>query len=316
MKLNSGSYPAMVTPYNNDGSVNLASVKKLAEWYFDGGCHGIFAICQSSEIFFLSLEERVEILRAVIETRDRLFREKGRYMSVIASGHISESLREQAEELCAVAAEKPDALVLITNRLADENESDDVWITNAEKLISQLPYDIPLGLYECPYPYKRLATEKTLDWVKSTNRFSVMKDTCCDASEIARRVKQLEGTGFLLLNANCQTLLQSLRSGASGYCGIMANFHPKLYSWLCDDMRHFDDEPKKAELVQSFLCISGFIENGLQTYPTNAKYNLMLEGIPSALVSRSRKNSMTEYDFSCVDQLRALQKLFIGDVMN
>lgn len=308
MKINFGSYPAMVTPYCEDGSVNLDSVKKLTEWYFQKGCHGIFAICQSSEIFFLTLEERISVLRAVIETRDRLFRETGRYMSVIASGHISDRLCDQITELCAVAAEKPDAVVFITNRLAAEDESDDVWIANAERLAAALPSDIPLGLYECPYPYKRLVTEKTLDWVKSTGRFAVMKDTCCDAAEIARRVKQLEGTGFRLLNANCQTLLQSLRDGAAGYCGIMDNFHPELYTWLCEN---FDKFPEKAELVQSALCLTGFIENGLSTYPINAKYSLSLDGIPSALISRSKKAVMSEYDFSCVNQLRTLSRYFI-----
>lgn len=313
MKLNKGSYPAMVTPYNDNNEINYDSVKKLTAWYFENGCHGVFAICQSSEIFFLSLEERINVLKAVIEERDRLYKESNRYMSIIASGHISDSLEQQQEELCALSALKPDAIVLITNRLAKESESDEIWIENAKKLISTLPEDIPLGVYECPYPYKRLITPKVIDWMISTKRFAVMKDTCCDAKEIARRVKQFEGTGFLLLNANCQTLLQSYRDGASGYCGIMDNFHPKLYTWLYEN---FEKEPEKAELVQAMLCHAGFMENGLTTYPINAKYNLTLEGIPSALISRSKQVQMKPYDFSCVEQLRTLSEYFINNVIN
>ena len=79
-----------------------------------------------------------------------------------------------------------------------------------------LPPEAKLGFYECPYPYKRLVTPKILDWSLSTGRFKYMKDTCCDADLIAERCRQLEGSDFQLLNANCQTLLESLRSGAQG----------------------------------------------------------------------------------------------------
>ena len=89
-----------------------------------------------------------------------------------------------------------------------------------------LPSDAKLGLYECPYPYKRLETPKILDWCLSSGRFCYMKDTCCDAQMIAQRTKQLKGSYFKLLNANCQTLLETMRNGADGYCGIMCNYHP------------------------------------------------------------------------------------------
>ena len=67
------------------------------------------------------------------------------------------------------------------------NEGDDVFIANGEKLLAQLPADAKLGFYECPYPYKRLVTPKILDWCLSTGRFYYMKDTCCDAALIAER---------------------------------------------------------------------------------------------------------------------------------
>ena len=47
---------AMITPYREDGSVDCETAEKYVEWYYNAGLDGIFAICQSGEIFFLSLE--------------------------------------------------------------------------------------------------------------------------------------------------------------------------------------------------------------------------------------------------------------------
>ena len=55
----------MITPYKKDGSIDYETAEKYVDFYFDSGIDGIFAVCQSSEIFFLTLEERVELNRRV-----------------------------------------------------------------------------------------------------------------------------------------------------------------------------------------------------------------------------------------------------------
>jgi len=294
-------FTTMITPYKKDGSVDYETAEKYVDFYFNSGIDGIFAVCQSSEIFFLTLEERVELNRLVYSRAKELERKSGKRFTVVSSGHISNTLEEQAKELNAVYESGTDALILITNRLDINNEGDDVFIANAERLISMLPPDAKLGFYECPYPYKRLVTPKILDWALSTGRFYYMKDTCCDAAVIAERCRQLEGSKFDLLNANCQTLLESLRSGAKGYCGIMCNYHPALYAWMG---KNFEKEPEKAELIQSFIGTFGFTEGGLP-YPLTAKYHMGLCGIPTELTTRKPNGGeMTEYAKSCIDQMK------------
>ena len=62
----------MITPYCADGSVDYETAEKYVEWYYNAGLDGIFSVCQSSEIFFLSLEERVELNRRVYKkAKDR-----------------------------------------------------------------------------------------------------------------------------------------------------------------------------------------------------------------------------------------------------
>ena len=251
--INTGTYPTMITPYHDDNTVDYEAVKNITNWYIDNGCTGIFTVCQSSEMIYLSLDEKVKIAKTVVET----VKASGKNVSVVASGHNSDDMNAQIEEMTAIANTGVDAIVWVSNRLDLHNDGDDVWIKNAEYLLSKLPEDIAIGIYECPYPYKRLLTPKILDWCISTGRFAFIKDTCCDPDMLEARLEQLKGTSIKLFNANSQTFLYTLRHGAAGFSGIMGNFHPDLYAWVCDN---YEKEPEKAERVQGFLTLTAFLE--------------------------------------------------------
>ena len=298
-----GVFPTMITPYKKDGTVDYQGVESLVEWYWKKGCDGIFAVCQSSEILFLSLEDRVKIGKTVVEKAKALAAEdtSRKPMKIVVSGHIADGFDEQVEELCAMANVGADALILITNRMDIANTSDEKWIEDLHKLIEKLPADMPLGVYECPKPYKRLLTKKMLQACKDTGRFAFIKDTCCDAAIIKERVELLKDSDIGLYNANAQTLLETLRAGADGYCGVMANFHPEIYKWMFD---HANEE--KADIVQAFICMSAFTES--LAYPATAKYYLNAhEGVQIEPLSRAVDcNLITDYQKSCLAQMKVL----------
>jgi dihydrodipicolinate synthase/N-acetylneuraminate lyase len=51
---------------------------------------------------------------------------------------------------------------------------------NLKWLMERLPSDIPLGLYECPAPYRRLLTDEELKICIDSGRFVLIKDVSCD----------------------------------------------------------------------------------------------------------------------------------------
>lgn len=146
-----------------------------------------------------------------------------------------------------------------------------------------------LGMYECPYPYKRVLSEAELQAMVDTGRFYFVKDTCCDIQTIRRKLSQIKGSTIQLFNANTTTLLESLEEGADGYCGVMANFHPELYVWLCE---HYKEE--KAKKVSDLLTMNSLIER--QLYPVNAKWHLKeIEKLPMEIYARVQDSeNMTE----------------------
>lgn len=290
-------YPTMITPYCMNGDIDFGAVQALTEFYFEKGCDGIFAVCQSSEMFHLSLRERVALAKRVTSAAN------GR-MHIVASGHVSSSAEDQIHELQAMADTGIDALILVSNRMARANESEEVWLSNADRLLRRLPENLPLGIYECPSPYKRLLSERVLKWCANSGRFSFIKDTCCDSKLIAERVKTLEGSQVKLYNANSLTLLESLRAGAAGFSGVMANFHPDLYVWLC---RYFASQPELAEEVQSMLSFMSLIES---SYPVCAKDYLNKRGISMTSLSRVQNDaSYTENMKKLTNQMLNIEKL-------
>jgi len=296
---NDGVWPTMITPYAEAGEIDYDAVARLVEWYIEQGVDGLFAVCQSSEMFKLTLDERVKLAAFVKE------KAAGR-VPVIASGHIADAFEDQVRELNAMAATGIDALVLITNRLAGEAESDDVWMANLERLLERIPDDIALGFYECPFPYKRLISPEQLKRCADTGRFYFLKDTSCDVDNMAAKLEAIQGTGLKIYNANTATLMETLRLGITGYSGIMANFHPDLYAWL---MTNGLEQPEKAEGIMDFLSIAALIEK--QLYPVNAKYYLMLEGILANYRCRTKDDGeFTATNKLEVEQLYRLSKLY------
>ena len=61
-KIVKGVYPVMITPFTADNQVDWEAVDQIVEFYAKLGCDGIFAVCQSSEMFFLTDEELPSVM--------------------------------------------------------------------------------------------------------------------------------------------------------------------------------------------------------------------------------------------------------------
>lgn len=220
-----GIVPVMLTPFTPDNRIDEASLERLVEWYLANGSDALFAVCQSSEMQFLDLGERTALARAVRRMT------AGR-VPVLASGHISSDLAEQKAELAAMADTGIDCLVLVTNRLDPSNAGGQAFRAHLEELLSNLPADLPLGLYECPAPFRRLLSDDELKFCRDTGRFVALKDVSCDLDTVRRRVGIVAGSPLNIVNANAAIAFEAMRAGSTGFAGVFTNFHPDLYAWM------------------------------------------------------------------------------------
>ena len=156
-------------------------------------------------------------------------------------------------------------------------------LKNMEYVASNLP-DIPLGVYECPYPYKREISPYVLKKMVESERYLFIKDTCCSTVKLKEKLSIINGSSVMLFNANAATLSESIKMGAHGYSGVMANFHPELYVELLK--AHKEGNTEKAEFLQNVVGFFSVTE--CQCYPVNAKYYVSLDGVNIGINTRTR----------------------------
>jgi len=254
-----GIIPVMLTPFTDQGEIDYPGLERLIEWYLGKGAEALFAVAQSSEMQFLTLAERAALGRFVV-------RQVAGRVPVVVSGHISDDPSDQVEELTAAAKTGADGIVLVTNRLDPKATGTETFRANLNWLIEHLPNDIPLGLYECPAPYRRLLTDEELKICIDSGRFVLLKDVSCDLATVKRRVAAAEGSPLAIINANAAIAYDAMLAGARGFAGVFTNFHPDLYKWL----RH--SGPKHLELaetINTFLVVAAVSE--VLGYPALAK---------------------------------------------
>ncbi len=254
-----GIVPVMLTPMNAAGDIDYSGLERLIEWYIANGSDALFAVCQSSEMQFLSIEERAALGRFVV-------RQVAGRVPVVVSGHVSDDPYSQLEELTAAAATGADGVVLVSNHLDPKNRGTAVFRGNLEWLLERLPRDVPLGLYECPAPYRRLLSDEEIRICLDSERFVLLKDVSCALDTVKRRVALAAGTPFAILNANAAIAYDAMKAGSRGFNGVSTNYHPDLYKWLYTTG---EKHPEVAAEVATFLVLAALSE--AFGYPVVAK---------------------------------------------
>lgn len=293
-----GVYPVMITPYTEDLQIDYVAVEQLLQWYKKGGCQGIFALCQSSEIFSLTFDERLSLI-------DFIMKHRPEGVAIVASGHVSDDLDTAVYEAEKIIETGVDAYVFITNRFAKQDEDDDVLLKNMFAMADRLP-EIPLGVYEAPGPYHRKLTPYVLREMIKDERFQFIKDTCCSISMLRERLDIVRNSNLGIFNANAATLLESLKMGAAGFSGVMANFYPEI---IVEECRCFKENPEKAEQLQDFVGFCSAAEG--QVYSSNCKYFLQLEGLDITTKSRTCDDSrLDELKRLSAQQLHGMKQFY------
>src|SRR5688572_30701294 len=154
--------PVMITPFNLKAKVDFEVVSNLVDFYLAAGVKGFFANCLSSEMFSISEDERLELTRHIVKYVN------GR-APVVATGSFGLTVEDKAEFTKQIYNTGIDAVILITGHYAKVGEPDEVLLRNFDKMFS-LTGNIPLGMYECPAPYKRIISAGVFRTLLDANR--------------------------------------------------------------------------------------------------------------------------------------------------
>jgi 4-hydroxy-tetrahydrodipicolinate synthase len=268
--------PVMITPFTPQAELDFDVLYKLIDFYLAAGVKGLFANCLSSEMYSINEEERIALTKAVVDHVN------GR-VPVVATGSFGLTIEDKARFTKKIFDTGIDAAVLITGHYAKVDEPDDVLLRGFEKMFS-LTGNIPLGLYECPVPYKRVLSAEVLKTLVSSGRMMYHKDTCCDETQIKAKLDATKGTNLQFYDAHTPNAISSMKAGAAGMSAIAGNFYPEVLVWLCDNVDN-PDKQKEVRWLQEELTKADAVVH--TAYPMSAKFFLQSRGLPIHTISRS-----------------------------
>lgn len=272
----------MITPFNLKAKVDFDVVSCLIDFYLAAGVKGFFANCLSSEMYSISEDERLELTAHIVRYV------KGR-VPVVATGSFGLTIDDKAEFAKKIYDTGIKAVILITGHYANVDDSDDILLRHFDKMI-RLTGDIPLGLYECPAPYKRILTPGVFKTLLSSNRFVYHKDTSIDLDKVKQKLEIVNGSALEFYDAHSPNAMYSLQMGAKGMSSISGNFYPEILVWMCNNATDPTKQDQVKWLQSEITRVDPIIH---QAYPMSAKYFLQRRGLPVRTISRAYAQELT-----------------------
>ena len=211
-----GIMPALITPFNEDGSIKVESVQNLMDWQLSKGVNGFYICGSTGEGPVLNTKTRMEMGEVTVEH----IRERGVIIDHVGAPCI--------EDTIALIKHATQTGVNAISSLAPTfffNYTDDELV-NYYKTISSYT-DLPVLVYAT-----RLV--KSPDIVKLLTRLMEIpniigvKFTRRDYFEL-RKVKEINGGDINLINGPDETLICGLVMGANGGIGTTYNIMPDLF---------------------------------------------------------------------------------------
>ena len=287
--------PVMITPFDLKAKVDLDVVSTLVEFYLAAGVKGFFANCLSSEMYSISEDERIELTRHVVK------QVAGR-VPVVATGSFGLTIADKAAFTKKIYDTGIDAVILITGHFANIEDSDDILLRNFDQLF-RMTGNIPLGIYECPAPYKRIIGTETFKRLLEADRLVYHKDTSIELERVREKLDVLNETGNTKLefyDAHSPNAMYSLQMGARGMSSISGNFYPEILVWMVNNA----NDPRKQEQVKwlqsEISCVDPLIH---VAYPMSAKYFLRKRGLPIRTISRAHSLELTPQQKQTLDEI-------------
>ncbi|WP_207492346.1 dihydrodipicolinate synthase family protein [Aridibaculum aurantiacum] len=287
--------PVMITPFNLKAKVDLDVVSTLIDFYLAAGVKGFFANCLSSEMYSITEDERLELTKHIVQYVD------GR-VPVVATGSFGLTIEDKADFTRRIYATGIDAVILITGHFANVDDSDEVLLRNFERML-KLTGDIPLGMYECPAPYKRILSTEVFKKLIDTGRFVYHKDTSITHENVAAKLAIAKDSDRLeFYDAHTPNAMFSLQQGAKGMSSISGNFYPEILVWMCNNA----NDPSKQEEVQWLQSELARVDPQIHiAYPMSAKYFLRKRGLPVRTISRAHALELTPEQKQALDDIHS-----------
>ncbi|MBO9593959.1 MAG: dihydrodipicolinate synthase family protein [Niabella sp.] len=209
-----GIYPALLTPFTEDGSIDFEMFAKNIEAQITAGVHGIILAGTLGEASTLETDEKFELLQAALQ------QVKGRIPVIL---NISENTTKHAVEFAKRAkASGADGLMLLPPM---RYKADNREVVTYFKTVAGAT-DLPILIYNNPVDYGIYVTLDMFEELIECPTIRAVKESTRDVTNITRMINRF-GSRIKILCGIDTVCLESLMLGADGVVAGLVDAFPK-----------------------------------------------------------------------------------------
>lgn len=261
MSIFTGSGVAIVTPFNEDETINYPELKKLIEFQIENGTDAIIICGTTGEASTLTDEEQIDCVRYAVEVVNKR-------IPVIAgagSNHTAHAI--ELAQGCEKAG--ADAVLLVTPYY---NKTTQKGLIEHYKMIAE-SINIPIILYNVPSRTGLNITPKTCYELSKIKNIVAIKEASGNISQVAE-IAALCGPDFDIYSGNDDQVLPLLSLGGKGVISVLANVAPRDTHDMV--MSYLEGDTKRATKLQlDTLNLINALFCETNPIPVKAAVNLM-----------------------------------------
>lgn len=271
MKQFNGVWALVLTPFHEDRSIDFTALERYAAWQASHKPQHLFAVCGSSEMTSLTLDERVKIASIVAAQAGDV--------PVVATANLEPSWLAQVDEVKRMEATGVSGLVFVTKGYGNDQSRLFTYLAELSTYTK-----LPIMLYECPGFSPAGMSGETYGKLVETGRFVAIKDTTCTMPKIGEKIA-VQGDSSVL-QANIPYLFEAYMAGARGVCATPTTCGAQLFVKMWAEFSAGRvDEAKRTH--QHICLLDNAIDGG---FCATAKYLVNLQGVPMNWYTRGNHN--------------------------
>lgn len=261
MSLFTGAGVALITPMNEDGSVNFPVMKELIEFQIANDTDALIICGTTGEASVLSDEEQVECVRFAVEVT------AGRIPVIAGAGSNHTQHGIELSKACEKAG--ADGLLLVTPYY---NKATQKGLLQHFTSIANA-VNIPIILYNVPSRTGCNMSPSTVLKLSEVKNIVAIKEASGDLSQVASLASILP-QDFAIYSGNDDQILPVMSLGGKGVISVLSNIAPKQTHDMVDlFLKGENQKAIKLQLDAVDLINAIFIE--VNPIPVKQAMNLM-----------------------------------------
>lgn len=215
-----GSLVALITPMNQDGSINYEQLHDLIDWHIENGTDGIVAVGTTGESATLPVEEHLAVIEATVKHVNKR-------VPVIAGTGANNTVEAIALSKAAEQAGADYTLSVVPYY----NKPSQEGIYQHFKAIAEAT-SIPMVIYNVPgRTVVSMSNDTILRLAEIPNIVGVKEAS----GNIGNNIELINSApeGFAVLSGDDPTGLPFMLCGGHGVVTVAANVAPKLFADMC-----------------------------------------------------------------------------------